>query len=108
MISDFEEVIDSCVKGDFIFVDPPYRPGAKELKHDHYVYSKFTYEDHKRLANTLKQAAKRKLKWAITTSDHKDIVSLFSSYRIIQFTKGTGRSPGLLSGNSGEVLICNY
>ncbi len=28
--SDFEEVIESCIKEDFIFLDPPYKPGAKD------------------------------------------------------------------------------
>ncbi|GAJ16325.1 unnamed protein product, partial [marine sediment metagenome] len=56
--------------GDFIFVDPPYLPGEKELIHNHYVYSKFTYEDHKRLADLLKGASNQKIKWAMTTSSH--------------------------------------
>jgi len=108
IISDFEEVIESCVKDDFIFLDPPYRPGAKELKHDHYVYSKFTYDDHKRLANALEQATKRKVRWAMTTSNHKDIVKLFHGCKKIAIAKGTGSRPGLLSKKAGEVLICNY
>ena len=28
---DFEEVIDACEEDDFIFVDPPYRPGEREM-----------------------------------------------------------------------------
>lgn len=108
IVSDFEKVIEYCVRGDFLFLDPPYRPGAKELRHDHYVYSKFTYEDHKRLAKTLKWATKRKVKWAMTISNHQDILDLFNSCRIITLAKGTGNRPGLLSKNSGEVLICNY
>jgi DNA adenine methylase len=34
--SDFEETIDVCEEDDFIFVDPPYRPGEREMIHDHY------------------------------------------------------------------------
>lgn len=105
---DFEEVINNCCEGDFIFADPPYKPGEKELKHSHYVCSKFSYDDHKRLANAMKKATKRKVKWAITTSSHPDIKSLFRGNHVICFNRGTGKSPGIMSNNSGEVLICNY
>jgi DNA adenine methylase len=108
MTSDFEEVVGACNKGDFLFLDPPYRPGEKELQHDHYVYSKFSYNDHKRLAKSLRRATKRKVRWAMTTSAHKDIVRLFNEFKVIPFVMGTGNRPGLLSRSSGEVLICNY
>ena len=105
---DFEETIEGCCDKDFLFNDPPYLPGEKELIHSHYVYSKFTFRDHKRLAYSLKKASKRNIKWAITTSSHEDIKKMFQGNRIIPFKKGTGKKPGLLKEESGEVLICNY
>lgn len=106
--SDFEKIINECKKEDFLFVDPPYKPGAKELIHDHYVHSKFTFDEHKRLAKSLERATKKKIKWAMTTSSHKDILKLYDGLRNILIKKGTGKKPGLLSNKSGEVLICNY
>ncbi len=106
--SDFEEVIEICNKKDFIFLDPPYKPGEKELRHSHYVYSKFNYDSHKRLARCLNKATKRGIRWAMTTSGHIDITSLFYGCKIISFAKGTGHKPGIISENPGEVLICNY
>ncbi len=105
---DFEETIENCKDGDFLFIDPPYCPGKKDLIHNHYVYAKFTFENHKRLAASLKRASKRNIKWAITISSHPDILKLFGKNRIIPFIKGTGNKPGLLTDDSGEVLICNY
>lgn len=107
-VCDFEETIDNCNEGDFIFLDPPYCPGEKELIHNHYVYSKFTFVDHNRLAFVLEKASKRNIKWAMTTSSHKDITNLFKKYYIYPFLKGTGKSPGLMTKGNGEVLICNY
>ena len=106
--SDFEKVVDMCWEDDFLFLDPPYRPGEREMVHDHYVYGKFSYDDYKRLANVLKQASQRGVQWAMTTSSHPDILSLFRGNRVTRLSKGTGRSPGVLTNNSGEVLICNY
>ena len=108
--SDFEKVIDMCSEADFLFLDPPYRPGEREMVHDHYVYGKFNYDNHKRLANVLEQASCRGVQWAMTTSSHPDILSLFdgNGNRVIKLSRGTGGSPGILTNNSGEVLICNY
>src|ERR1017187_7141402 len=74
---DYEDIINSCSSDDFIFADPPYRPGERDLLHDHYVYSKFTYDDHRRLAKALTSASRRGVRWAMTTSSHSDIVKLF-------------------------------
>lgn len=107
-VSDFEGIIDNSSNGDFIFLDPPYRPGHRDLIHNHYVYSKFTFADHKRLARTLRIATKRNVRWAVTTSSHPEILSLFRGNRIIPIFKGTGQLPGIMSSQSGEALICNY
>ncbi len=104
---DFEEVIDACQEDDLIFVDPPYRPGEREMVHAHYTYSKFSYYDHQRLAKALERASERGVEWAMTTSSHPDILSLFPKNQIIPLPRGTGRRPGILTNNSGEVLICN-
>lgn len=106
--SDFEEVIDACEEDDFIFVDPPYRPGEREMIHDHYRYGKFSFDDHKRLAATLKRASAKGIRWAMTTSAHPDIVYLFHRYYIVAIPRGTGKKIGALTKDSGEVLILNY
>ena len=51
-ISDFEIILDNVENGDFIFLDPPYKPGKKELNESHYTYSKFTFNDQIRLSKT--------------------------------------------------------
>jgi len=105
---DFEEVIDACEEDDFIFVDPPYRPGEREMLHDHYRYGKFRFNEYKRLAETLKRASVKGIRWAMTTSAHPDMVSLFHKYHIVPIPRGTGRKIGALTNNSGEVLVRNY
>ncbi|MEM2145428.1 MAG: Dam family site-specific DNA-(adenine-N6)-methyltransferase [Candidatus Jordarchaeaceae archaeon] len=106
--SDFEEVIDESTKGDFIFVDPPYRPGEREMLHDHYVYGRFSYSEYQRLAKALKRASNRGVKWAMTISSHPDILDLFGEFHIVPFPGGTGKKPGILTNDSGEVIIFNY
>lgn len=106
--SDFEAVIEECGVGDFLFLDPPYRPGERELLREHYAFGRFSYADHQRLALALQRASLRGVRWAMTTSSHPDIVSLFASERLLPLPMGTGNRPGLLTTSSGEVLLCNY
>ncbi|MEG8946952.1 DNA adenine methylase [Rosettibacter firmus] len=106
--SDFEEIIEESTKEDFIFVDPPYRPAERELLHSHYVYGKFSYSDYQRLGKALKRASNRGVTWAMTISAHPDILALFDGFHIILIPRGTGKKPGILTNNSGEVIICNY
>jgi hypothetical protein len=44
----------------------------------------------------------------MTNSSHVDVVCLYQEHRVIPLPKGTGKKPGLIIENSGEVLICNY
>jgi DNA adenine methylase len=106
-VSDFESVINSATTRDFLFLDPPYRPGAKEQINGHYVGKQFTFSDHQRLAKALILADRKGVRWAMTTSAHADIRALFRGFRLVKVPKGTGRSPGIMAASPGEVLILN-
>lgn len=105
--SDFEPVINDSRDGDFIFVDPPYRPGMKEQSNAHYVGQQFTFEDQQRLALALARAGTRGVSWTMTNSSHPDILALYPDNCIIPMPRGTGRIPGALTLESGEVTILN-
>jgi DNA adenine methylase len=107
LCSDFEPIIKLATCKDYLFLDPPYRPGDREQVHDHYVGKRFSFEDHCRLAASLKSAHRKNVKWLLTVSDHGDILRLYRGFRIIPIPRGTGREIGSLVKNSGEVLITN-
>lgn len=106
--SDFEGIIDSAKKDDFLFLDPPYKPGARERNHDHYKYGWFWFQDQKRLARALSRATKRGVRWMMTNSAHPDIVHLYRSCTVSPLAIGTGESIGQITGNSQEVVIQNF
>ena len=108
LCTDFEAVIYEMSTGDFLFLDPPYRPGEKDLFNDHYMGKTFTFADHQRLASVLNWAKRNGIDWAMTTSAHKEIVCLFQGNCFLELPQGTGKSPGIISRNSGEVLITSY
>ncbi len=108
LCADFQAIIDGSVSKDFLFVDPPYHPGRRESRVEHYMFGQFTFESHKRLADTLRRASRRGVQWAMTNSSHPDVLSLFSGHRILPFEAGVGESPGSISKKAGEVLVLNY
>jgi DNA adenine methylase len=105
---DFEEIIHDTKPGDFLFVDPPYHPGRRDSRVEHYMFSRFTFESHKRLAEALKRANQRGVRWAMTTSSHPDIATLHKDQRQIPFKSGVGASPGSITKITGEILVLNY
>jgi len=106
--SDFEFIIEEANSEDYLFLDPPYRPGEREQLHDHYVGKEFTFTDHQRLAHCLKDADRRGVAWSMTISAHPDIIRLYKKFNIQIIPRGTGRKIGVLVNNSGEVLISNH
>lgn len=107
--SDFEDVILNASKNDFIFLDPPYKPGEKDLHELHYCSGKFLFGEQVRLADTLKRLPKSKhIRWAMTNSSHKDILKLYKDFHIKKIPFGTSGKPGIQTNNSNEVLITNY
>ncbi len=106
--TDFEDIVDDTKPNDLLFVDPPYHPGRRESRVEHYMFSQFTFESHRRLAYSLKRATRRGVKWAMTTSSHPDIVAFHKKQRQIPFKAGVGAAPGNITREAGEVLILNY
>jgi DNA adenine methylase len=105
---DFQPTVDQTQENDFIFLDPPYRPGHRECSNSHYVWHQFKYNDYERLADSLQSAKSRGVKWAMTISSHEDILCLLKGNYARRIPRGTGKMPGILTSDSGEVLITSY
>ena len=107
--SDFDKTLDNCNDGDFIFLDPPYKPGEKEMAHAHYINGKFSFNEQKRLADKLSEISKtKKVKWLMTNSSHFTIRKLYKGFNIVKVPKGTSSTIGVFSNQSQEILISNY
>lgn len=107
--ADFSDVFDNLKDRDFIFLDPPYKPGEKDLTEQHYINGKFAFADQVRLAQKLKEVSEAKqIKWLMTNSAHTDIKKLYKGFKITKIPKGTGASPGIPNKSSNEILISNY
>lgn len=103
--TDFEQIIGNAQEGDFLFLDPPYRPGKKEQVNQHYGFCSFTYEDQRRLSRSLKQATGKGVSWVMTNSSHPAITDLYKEFSRYPLRKGTGNRPGIIMDDPGEVVI---
>jgi len=106
--NDFSDTLGLCKKGDFVFCDPPYRPGQFNQSNAHYSWEQFSSDDQERLADCLCGLNPGKVKWALTISSHKKILNLYKKNFAVFFNRGTGPMPGCIVKNPGEVLITNY
>jgi len=81
---DYTDVLKSCKKGDFVFLDPPYVED-----HDYqFVYNKEEKLDDRFLLDLRKQVEKldkKKVKWLMTQADTPRIRHLFGNYFITEF-----------------------
>ena len=107
--ADFEDTLDSTCDGDFLFLDPPYKPGEVSLTEAHYINGSFTFEDQHRLAEKLMQITRDKqVKWLMTNSSHPEICKLYRNFSLVSVPKGTSNAIGIYTENSREILISNY
>ncbi|MFC1715326.1 DNA adenine methylase [Candidatus Poribacteria bacterium] len=108
-ISDFERTLDEVSDNDFVFLDPPYKPGEKVLKESHYAYGEFTFNDQIRLSKKMIEiSGDKNVKWVMTNTSHKEICHLYRDFNIVKVPKGTGNRIGIHTDNSKEIVICNF
>jgi DNA adenine methylase len=77
LVADFEEIIDSAGRGDFLFIDPPYT-----VKHNNNGFIKyneriFSWQDQERLAKALRRLRGRGGKALVTNAAHQSVVDLY-------------------------------
>jgi DNA adenine methylase len=107
--SDFEPILDNTINGDFIFLDPPYKPGEKQMLQTHYINGRFSFQDQVRLSKKIKIITKtKKIKWMMTNSSHPDICGLYSGFNVKRIPRGVSNIIGVYTDESNEVVISNY
>jgi len=74
---DFEDTLNRCGRGDFVFVDPPYT-----VKHNNNGFVKyneeiFSWQDQLRLSTVVGRAAERGAAIVVTNADHSSVHELY-------------------------------
>ena len=111
-VSDYKEILlKNAKEGDFIYLDPPYRPSSSTAYFTKYTDTGFNDKDQRDLANIFEELTKRKCKVMLSNSNTPLIRDLYSklakdirevnAIRAIN-CKGSGRI------GYTELIIRNY
>jgi DNA adenine methylase len=111
-VSDYKEILLKNTKeGDFIYLDPPYRPSSSTAYFTRYTDTGFTDKDQRDIANIFEELTTRKCKVMVSNSNTPLIKELYSklakdirevnAIRAIN-CKGSGRI------GHTELIIRNY
>jgi DNA adenine methylase len=107
--ADFEVVLETAKKGDFIYFDPPYVPVGKYSDFKRYTKNQFYEADQERLAEQFRELSARGCFVLLSNSFNEKTAKLYSKFvqRMVKMPrfvncKGEGR------GCVDELLISNY
>lgn len=77
---DFETTIYAAVKGDFVYIDPPYTTKHNMNGFVKYNQNIFSWDDQIRLAASVKRAVSRGVTVMVSNADHADVRALYSDF----------------------------
>jgi DNA adenine methylase len=106
---DFAETLESAGPGDFAYLDPPYVPRSTTASFTAYTRDGFGEQEHRRLAETMRDLTKRGCRVLLTNSDTALVRKLYAGFEIETVyatrainSKTSGR------GKITELTIRNY
>lgn len=107
--ADFDTIINSIGKDDFVYLDPPYYPVSKYSDFTRYTKEKFYKEDQARLKRAVDVLSRKGTKVMLSNSDCEFIKNLYKKYIIkTVYSSRTLNSKKDRRGKITELLILNY
>lgn len=105
-LADFEETIDGCGEGDFIFADPPYTVNHNTNGFIEYNEKIFGWNDQVRLHDCLLRAAQRGARFALTNADHPTVHELYAGCALQTVERGSEMAGNTSArGKTTEVIV---
>lgn len=95
---DFETVMAEATEGDLVFVDPPYTTAHNVNGFIKYNQKIFTWDDQKRLMDSIGRAKGRGAQIVLTNADHKSIHELYAGLG----TPTVVSRPSVIAGSVGS------
>jgi DNA adenine methylase len=107
--ADFELIVRTAKRGDFVYFDPPYHPLSKTACFTDYTTGGFSFEDQKRLAGVYRRLSDRGVWLMLSNSSTPAIEELYSGFSIHtvpakRFINCNGRKRS----GATEIIVTNY
>ncbi len=80
--ADFELIVRTAKRGDFVYFDPPYHPLSKTARFTDYTTGGFSFEDQERLAHIYRRLSDRGVQVMLSNSCTPEIKDLYSGFSI--------------------------
>ena len=78
---DYQDVLrEYAAEGDFVFLDPPYLPVTPSGDFKRYTKEQFHEDDHRVLAETIKDLEEKGCRVVLTNSNHPVVMELYRDY----------------------------
>lgn len=108
--ADFEPIIGTATKNDFVFVDPPYTVMHNNNGFVKYNAKLFSWPDQARLAKAVRAASRRGAKIMVSNADHASVRELYDGFGFHRSLTRYSHLAGDAArrGNASELLITNY
>jgi DNA adenine methylase len=107
--ADFELIVRTAKRGDFVYFDPPYHPLSKTACFTDYTTGGFSFEDQKRLAGVYRRLSDRGVWLMLSNSSTPAIEELYYDFSIHtvpakRFINCNGRKRS----GATEIIVTNY
>jgi DNA adenine methylase len=109
MHADFEQIVRTAKRGDFVYFDPPYHPLSKTARFTDYTTGGFSFEDQKRLARVYRRLSDRGVRLMLSNSSMPEIKKLYDGLSIhIVPAKRSINCDGQKRTGVTEIIVTNY
>jgi len=106
---DFEDVVRSAQRSDFVYFDPPYMPLNETSYFTDYTSGGFSKQDQKRLASVFKKLSNKGVFIMQSNSNNEFIRQLYAEYNIVEIeARRNINSNASKRGSVKELIILNY
>jgi DNA adenine methylase len=107
--ADFEWIVRTAKRGDFVYFDPPYHPLSKTARFTDYTTGGFLFEDQERLARTFHRLSDKGVRLMLSNSCSPAIEELYADFTIHTVpAKRFINCKGEKRGGAFEMIVTNY
>jgi DNA adenine methylase len=85
-LADFRDVLEEPVRGDFVYLDPPYLPLSDTSKFDLYTEKRFRKPDLLMLGDICRRLTEEGVQWILSNRDTPLVREVFSHATIVSLT----------------------
>jgi len=105
----FEQTLETCKKGDVVYIDPPYIPISK-TSFTSYTKEKFSLENQKELSDLFDKLSKKGVFVLLSNSNTPEVHELYKKYNIseIKATRSINRTATKRGATLCEVVVSSW